>query len=87
MYNHEVFGPLKGRGGDTGGKSDEQLISDLISIHNAENWLGVDKEIATTKNSDVTADSIKEAKQTDCQPLIKPAPEPKVLLHNFAIII
>lgn len=25
-----------------GGKTDEQLVRDLIAIHNAENWLGVD---------------------------------------------
>ncbi|KAH8282043.1 hypothetical protein KR054_004983 [Drosophila jambulina] len=45
LYNHEVFGPLKGKGGDIGGISDEQLINNLISIHNAENWLGVEGEI------------------------------------------
>lgn len=42
LYNHDVFGPLKGRGGDIGGKTDEQLVKDLINIHNAENWLGID---------------------------------------------
>lgn len=42
LYNHEVFGPLKGRGGDIGGKTDEQLVRDLINIHNAENWMGID---------------------------------------------
>ncbi|KAL4710029.1 hypothetical protein ACJJTC_016007 [Scirpophaga incertulas] len=42
LYNHAVFGPLRGKGGDTGGKSDEHLVRDLIAIHNAENWLGVD---------------------------------------------
>ncbi|KRT79082.1 hypothetical protein AMK59_8807 [Oryctes borbonicus] len=42
LYNHEVFGPMKGKGGDLGGKSDEQLVRDLIHIHNAENWLGMD---------------------------------------------
>lgn len=42
LYNHEVFGPNKGRGGDIAGKSDEQLVKDLINIHNAENWLGID---------------------------------------------
>ena len=36
-----VFGPNKGKGGDIG-KSDDQLIQDLIAIHNAENWLGMD---------------------------------------------
>ena len=39
LYNHVVFGPEKGKGG-TIGKTDEELIRDLISIHNAENWLG-----------------------------------------------
>ncbi|XP_057660868.1 uncharacterized protein LOC130896656 isoform X1 [Diorhabda carinulata] len=42
LYNHEVFGPLKGKGGDLGGKTDEELVQDLIHIHNAENWLGMD---------------------------------------------
>ena len=41
LYNHLVFGPEKGRGGNIG-KTDEKLIADLISIHNAENWLGMD---------------------------------------------
>ena len=41
LYNHLVFGPEKGKGGNIG-KTDEKLISDLISIHNAENWLGMD---------------------------------------------
>lgn len=39
LYNHPVFGPEKGKGGITG-KTDEQLIQELITIHNAENWLG-----------------------------------------------
>jgi hypothetical protein len=43
LYNHDVFGPEKGKGGRIG-KSDEQLIQDLISIHNAENWLGMDDD-------------------------------------------
>ena len=34
-----VFGPEKGKSGNIG-KTDEELIRDLISIHNAENWLG-----------------------------------------------
>jgi len=33
----------EGKGGNIG-KTDEKLISDLISIHNAENWLGMDGE-------------------------------------------
>ncbi|XP_037711400.1 RNA pseudouridylate synthase domain-containing protein 2 isoform X2 [Drosophila subpulchrella] len=50
LYNHEVFGPLKGRGGDIGGITEEQLINNLITIHNAENWLGLEGEpVATTE--------------------------------------
>ena len=36
-----MFGPEKGKDGKIG-KTDEELIRDLISIHNAENWLGGD---------------------------------------------
>ena len=43
LYNHEVFGPQKGKGGNFG-KSDEQLIQDLISIHNTENWHGSESD-------------------------------------------
>ena len=39
-----MFGPGKGKGG-TIDKSDEQLIQDLIAIHNAENWLGMDGDV------------------------------------------
>ncbi|XP_011308018.1 RNA pseudouridylate synthase domain-containing protein 2 [Fopius arisanus] len=41
LYNHTVFGPEKGKGGNIG-KTDEELVKDLIGIHNAENWLGMD---------------------------------------------
>ncbi|XP_059485319.1 pseudouridylate synthase RPUSD2-like isoform X2 [Neocloeon triangulifer] len=41
LYNHTVFGPEKGKGGNIG-KTDDDLIRDLINIHNAENWLGMD---------------------------------------------
>lgn len=41
LYNHVVFGPEKGKGGNIG-KTDEELVKDLIGIHNAENWLGMD---------------------------------------------
>lgn len=44
LYNHTVFGPEKGKGGNFG-KSDEQLIKDLINIHNAEKWLGMEGDI------------------------------------------
>ena len=35
LYNSPVFGPQKGKNGITG-KTDEQLIEDLIAFHNAE---------------------------------------------------
>ncbi|XP_051157764.1 pseudouridylate synthase RPUSD2-like [Leptopilina boulardi] len=41
LYNHVVFGPQKGKGGNIG-KTDEELVRDLIGIHNAENWLGME---------------------------------------------
>ncbi|KAK3931352.1 RNA pseudouridylate synthase domain-containing protein 2 [Frankliniella fusca] len=41
LYNHVVFGPNKGKGGLIG-KADDELIRDLVNIHNAENWLGMD---------------------------------------------
>ena len=44
LYNHRVFGPEKGKAGKIG-KSDDQLIADLIAIHNAENWLGMDDNV------------------------------------------
>lgn len=60
LYNHEVFGPNKGRGGDIGGKSDEQLVKDLINIHNAENWLGIDgdSELSMFKSKSDLEDSM-----------------------------
>lgn len=40
LYNDpSAFGPDRGRGGHFGGKTDDQLISDLVRAHNAENWL------------------------------------------------
>jgi hypothetical protein len=41
LYNHEVFGPSKGKGGDIGGKSDDQLVRDLINIHFLEKGTNV----------------------------------------------
>ena len=54
LYNHTVFGTEKGKGGNIG-KSDEKLIADLISIHNAENWLGMDgdTELSMFNKSDL----------------------------------
>lgn len=57
LYNHDVFGPLKGRGGDIGGKTDEELVRDLINIHNAENWLGIDGDCELSLFKTMKADS------------------------------
>jgi len=40
LYNHPAFGPDKGKNGVTG-KTDEQLIEDLLKMHNSEFWLGM----------------------------------------------
>ncbi|ALC39283.1 RluA-2 [Drosophila busckii] len=79
LYNHEVFGPLKGRGGDTGGKTSQQLINDLINIHNAENWLGIEGEVQLplAQDNDVALSSPVQVVAT--------AVAPKTLLeHNVA---
>lgn len=34
---------MQGKGGDIG-KSEDQLVADLIEIHNSDNWLGDDTE-------------------------------------------
>ena len=60
LYNHTVFGPEKGKGGNIG-KSDEKLIADLISIHNAENWLGMDGDSELSMfNKEDGADTIED---------------------------
>ena len=60
LYNHFVFGPEKGRGGNIG-KTDEKLIADLISIHNAENWLGMDGDSDLSMfNKDGESDTIED---------------------------
>ena len=60
LYNHTVFGKDKGKGGNIG-KSDEKLIADLISIHNAENWLGMDGETETSMFNNGKADGLAAA--------------------------
>ncbi|XP_076321396.1 pseudouridylate synthase RPUSD2-like [Tachypleus tridentatus] len=56
LYNHEVFGPNKGKGGDLG-KSREQLLEDLIKVHTVENWLNDEDTSSGTSN---------ESNQTKC---------------------
>jgi RluA family pseudouridine synthase len=45
LYNDIIFGPEKGRKGKFG-KTDEQLVQDLIIAHNAENWLKTDNNLS-----------------------------------------
>ena len=55
LYNSSAFGPSKGKGGDIGGKSYQQLIDDLIRLHNAENWVEFECD---TQNGSMSTDSI-----------------------------
>lgn len=41
LYNSDIFGPEKGKGGNIG-KSNEELIKDLIKFHTVENWINSD---------------------------------------------
>ena len=38
-----MFGPEKGRGGSIG-KTEAELVTALIEIHNSDNWIGDDTE-------------------------------------------
>lgn len=62
LYNHTVFGPNKGKGGIVG-KTDAQLIQDLIAIHNAENWLGMDgdSELSMFNKADKDKEDLEES--------------------------
>jgi hypothetical protein len=64
LYNHIVFGPEKGKGGVIG-KTDDKLITDLISIHNAENWLGMDGDselsMFTSKDQDQPLTNVEQS--------------------------
>ena len=61
LYNSDVFGPTKGKGGVTG-KTDQQLLDDLLKVHTAENWLGTNKGddvdlCSTSKGDDLCSTS------------------------------
>lgn len=66
-----MFGPEKGKGGNIG-KSDEELIRDLISIHNAENWLGMDgdSDLSMFKPSMLNFDDDEKGKYSYIQTLV-----------------
>ena len=59
LYNHPVFGPNKGRGGDIG-KTEAQLVADLIQIHNSDNWLGdTDTETSPAEMTSLDQDLVR----------------------------
>lgn len=51
LYNDTVFGPQKGRNGNFG-KTDEELVRDLIHAHNAENWSVADSGLSVIPAAD-----------------------------------
>ena len=74
LYNHTVFGPNKGKGGIQG-KSDAQLIQDLIAIHNAENWLGMDGDSELSMfNKDNKDGNGSKGEEGDCSDSKTPSP-------------
>lgn len=81
-----MFGPLKGKGGDIGGKTDEQLINDLISIHNAENWLGVDGEPSAPLKEEPPSQKI-TSEPSQVVAIDKTIPEAKVLFQYNILYI
>lgn len=55
IYNHkEAFGINKGKNGDIG-KSKEQLLEDLLKIHNLKNWL-LDDSLSENENDKSSRD-------------------------------
>lgn len=51
LYNDTIFGPEKGRDGNFG-KTDEQLVRDLIKAHNAESWSVADNGLPVLSVAD-----------------------------------
>lgn len=49
IYNHEAFGMNKGKNGDIG-KSKEQLLEDLLKVHNLKSWRIDDQEFENESN-------------------------------------
>lgn len=88
LYNHEAFGPQRGKGGNFH-KTQAQLIQDLIAAHNSESWLEstepseqeADLEIKPTSINpsdspiEVSGEGAKEVKTTPpTDPRLKPHP-------------
>lgn len=52
LYNSWAFGPLKGKGGDIG-KSEEELMRDLLIAHSAETWHGETDSLLINEDKDI----------------------------------
>lgn len=86
LYNHTVFGPSKGKGGDIGDKTNDQLIQDLIRIHTAENFIALD----STEGLDINdvKDANGEGTESDCYECTQTYSDPKpnqlyMFLHAY----
>ncbi|KAL5291175.1 RPUSD2 family protein [Megaselia abdita] len=79
LYNHTVFGPSKGKGGDIGDKTNDQLIQELIKIHTAENFIALD----STEGIDMN--EVEETNtESDCYECTQTYTDPKPSqLHMF----
>ena len=60
LYNSQIFGPDKGKGGVTS-KTNEKLIEDLIKNHTIENWVESDEYEASRM---VNTESREESEET-----------------------
>lgn len=79
LYNDTIFGPEKGRGGNFG-KTDDQLIQDLIYAHNAENWLKTEEELPLLP---VIIDNVSDSKSAKSLQLEKITRlNPESILYN-----
>lgn len=82
LYNHTVFGPTKGKGGDIGDKTNDQLIQELIKIHTAENFISLDSTEGIDMNE--VKDSNGESVESDCYECSQNYSDPKPSqLHMF----
>ncbi|TRY62809.1 hypothetical protein TCAL_12503 [Tigriopus californicus] len=73
LYNHEAFGPDRGKGG-VFGKSQDQLIQDLIDAHNSERWLAsASPEDAAPKSMKVM-ETPPNSSSSETDPRLKPVP-------------
>jgi len=74
LYNSEIFGPEKGKNGNIG-KTNEELIRDLIKFHTIENWINSDAfeenekldmvDFSSSTNGDLEHGEVLEAKDDE----------------------